>query len=272
MRAPQQPLEHQALKQCVQLMLQLIRIPGPPAPGDLNTEASAVLSLTFANPRNWCYANASLHGLLWTIAASSSGMPIPNRAMLRILQWILRKPQRVHLWHTRAWQRERPHQQHDAGEFIQFLGGVLTLETGFGLWQARSLAESVHATHAQVMDHGEMFPLLLQHTGLPASQQQQASASPISLQQMLISWRNQADRHAAVVLPPVLPVQINRFDTLGQKARFPVRFSEAVYVPFFERFVHSHNLAPISACSCNLPHRRPRTTGITGLRFFSVAS
>ena len=53
-------------------------------------------------------------------------------------------------------------------------------------------------------------------------------------QSPFVAWRNQADRHAAVTLPPLLPVQISRFTSTGLKVQFPVRFSEAVYVPFFE--------------------------------------
>ena len=121
--------------------------------------------------------------------------------------------------------------QHDAGEFIQFLGGVLALDAGVGLWQARHIAATPDPTapQTQVVDHGEMFPLILQHAGPP-----DVPAQPISLQKLLVAWRNQADRHAAVTLPPLLPVQISRFTSTGHKVQFPVRFSEAVYMPYFE--------------------------------------
>ena len=126
---------------------------------------------------------------------------------------------------------DSPHLQHDAGEFIHFLGGALALDAGLGLWQSRHIAATLDlpVSQTQVADHGEMFPLVLQHAGPHA-----ASAQPISLQQLFVAWRNQADRHAAVTLPPLLPVQISRFTSTGLKVQFPVKFSEAVYVPFFE--------------------------------------
>jgi len=138
----------------------------------------------------------------------------------------------VSLWEIRAWQEitsnwHDPHRQHDAGEFLYFLGEALTSGTGVGFWQARVETGS---RDAQVVDHGEMFPLILQQVG---PQPHSVASRDISLQALIVAWRNQEARHAALTLPAVLPVQICRFDNRGHKIKFPVRFSAAVYMPFF---------------------------------------
>ena len=124
----------------------------------------------------------------------------------------------------------QPHRQHDAGEFMQFLGQVLSLGRGCGGWQAR-LATEASAT-ARVTDHGGVFPLILPQTRPDPHREASQTYAP-SLQQLIIAWRNQASRHAVVTLPAVLPVQIARFSSEGHKLLFPIRLSEAVYIPYF---------------------------------------
>ena len=91
-----------------------------------------------------------------------------------------------------------------------------------------------HTSEAQVADHGKLFPLILHQDVV----NQHASgaigvSAPCSLQKLVVAWRNQATRHAVVTLPAVLPVQIGRFNALGDKVKFPVQFSPAVYIPTF---------------------------------------
>ena len=153
---------------------------------------------------------------MWAAALSAAGLPIPNTQLLRLLRWVLRRPQQVSLWEIRAWQEitsnwHDPHRQHDAGEFLYFLGEALTSGTGVGFWQARVETGS---RDAQVVDHGEMFPLILQQVG---PQPHSVASRDISLQALIVAWRNQEARHAALTLPAVLPVQICRFDNRGHK-------------------------------------------------------
>ena len=213
------------------------QLPGQDVARSLRVHPSQVLNVAFLNPGNWCYANSAVHSLLWAAACSRSGLPMPNLQMLRVLGWACHKPQHVALWKLRPWcaltqQWAQPHRQHDAGEFLQFLGGVFASGTNTDHWQARLMRE--HSSDAQVADHGKLFPLILQQDILSQhASSTAAECAPCSLQKLVVAWRNQATRHAVVTLPAVLPVQIGRFNDVGDKIRFPIRFSPAVYIPYF---------------------------------------
>ena len=91
-------------------------------------------------------------------------------------------------------------------------------------WEACLQAE--HPA-AEVVDQGELFPLLLNITPrLDASQ-------ACSLQTLLITWRNQAHRYAAVSLSALLTLQVGRFGPDGSKLRFRVTTSARVYFPYY---------------------------------------
>ena len=98
-------------------------------------------------------------------------------------------------------------------------------------WQARVLGLGDH--DAQVCDHGSMWPLILPTFKAPDSPEGRENFTP-SLQQLLVRWRGQpAAVHAALMLPPLLPVQVGRFDAEGRKLDFRIRHSRHVHVPYF---------------------------------------
>ena len=203
----------------------------------MSASPGQILSLSFSNPDNRCYANATVHSLLWVAANVQTGLLVSNLQMLRTLSWMCRKPQQVNLWQLRSWcaltcHWANPTRQHDAGEFLQFLGGVIASGGSTDAWQTRLMCST--SAVAQVTDHGQMFPLTLpqdsqsmRHPSLAASHM------PSSLQQLIVAWRNQASRHAAVTLPTLLPVQVGRFDDAGTKVHFALQLSPADYIPYF---------------------------------------
>ena len=82
------------------------------------------------------------------------------------------------------------------------------------------------------VDQGSLWPLIV---SVPLSASQPAGAS-LSLQKLVIAWRNQAARHAIMArdaLPQRLPLQINRFDEAGRKVHHEVQWSSAVYMPVY---------------------------------------
>ena len=151
---------------------------------------------------------------------------------IRVLRWLTRKPQHLHLWQLRAWtafcsEWQEPHLQHDAAEFLQHLAPALHSSTSLG-WEARLGVDG--EAFAQVVDQGQLFPLVLHSALDPALQSRN---TPVSLQKLLISWRNQVHPHAAVTEPEWLAVQLNRFGADGQKTFHPLSLHPTVYIPRF---------------------------------------
>ena len=140
----------------------------------------------------------------------------------------------MNLWGIRAWQAlfrdwRSPARQHDSAEFLQVLGTALASPPA--VWQSRVLG--IGSTDAQVCDHGSMWPLILPTLSAPGLPASSVDFAP-SLQQLIVRWRGQpAAVHAALMLPPLLPVQVGRFDSVGAKLDFRVRHSRHVYVPHF---------------------------------------
>ena len=111
-------------------------------------------------------------------AATSSGSCAGSRG----------SPQHLHLWQLRAWtafcsEWQEPHLQHDAAEFLQHLAPALHSSTSLG-WEARLGVDG--EAFAQVVDQGQLFPLVLHSALDPALQSRN---TPVSLQKLLISWR-----------------------------------------------------------------------------------
>ena len=213
------------------------------APIALSPQPGSVLGTSLHNASNHCYANASILSIAWTAAQLPAGLLIHHRPMGRFLQWLFRWPQgsSLHLWHVRAWRRlvstwQDPHAQHDCAEFLQHLRSAFCPEGEFLQWQARTLPHS-HA-RAEVSDQGHLWPLTipvaLQLAAYTQTDSESTSAAgSISLQKLLILWRNQAEIHAAVSLPSVFPIQINRFNSEGNKVHHRINLHPSVYVPQF---------------------------------------
>ena len=220
--------------------------PGPPHSGVVILQASAVQQLILQNHSNHCYANAIVQALAWTAASSPSGISCADPALCRFLRWLARPAssdvhvrQPVNLWSTRPWNVivrawQEPNRQHDAGEFLQFLAPKLAITHAADCWQAREITET---SITQVMDQGTLWPLTL--TAPLAAPLHHVSPTPpavdqpISLQRLVIMWRNQASRHAMLSEPAWLPLQVCRFTPQGQKCHRPVQISDAVYLPSF---------------------------------------
>ena len=156
-------------------------------------------------------------------------------------QWLLREtnpafssPHRIaDLWEVRAWTRlvrdwPEPHRQQDAGEFLNFLAPAISPSCVACRWQRRRSSLLLHseAHTAQVVDQGGLWPLYL-HEAIPFTN------PPISLQKLVITWRNQAERHALERTPDLLVLQVNRFGTEGRKVLAPLGISTSIYIPVF---------------------------------------
>ena len=218
--------------------------PGSPPPNLVSLQAGAVQRLRLSNHSNHCYANAAMHSIAW-LACTPPGILCADPTLCRFLRWLARpQPQSsarqpTNLWSTRPWitlmqEWQEPNRQHDIGEFLQFLAPKLAPGHDHDRWQARELsAESA----IQVMDQGTLWPLALT-ASLAASPQSQdpnpvPCDTPVSLQKLVIQWRNQAARHAMMSEPAWLPLQVSRFDSQGYKHYRQVHISDAVYLPSF---------------------------------------
>ena len=198
--------------------------------------SAEVLTLALINPGNHCYFNSVIQALAWTISHCEQGYSVANLDLGRLLLWLHRKPQRVSLWDMRPWRQllglwSEPHRQHDASELLHHLYHAFTPASERQVWHARVEIAADEATTTQVMDRGHLWPMMIA-VPLNASGDQ----SSISLQSLIVQWRNQASRHAvdsASHMPILLPVQIHRFRADGSKLHTPLQWGEAVYVPAF---------------------------------------
>ena len=112
--------------------------------------------------------------------------------------------------------------------FCIFSGHILVHLQVKGSWESRLAGPGLSPSptlQVQMVDHGHVWPLHLSVAN--------ASEPHISLQKLLIAWRNQAQRHALVIAPAVMAIQVGRFRDDGSKLRFRIRSSRRVYVPAF---------------------------------------
>ena len=212
----------------------------------MSVQAHAVQGVVLGNSSNHCYANSMVHSILWVAATSPQGIACADYDLSRFLRWLARPlmphetgRRAVRLWDHRVWLKlvsswQEPDRQHDVGEFLQFMASRIAVGHAFNRWHAR---QTVASGTAQVMDQGTLWPLTVtaplvapQH---PASQDFPTLSMPLSLQKLIIQWRNQASRHAMLSEPDWLPVQVSRFDAQGRKVYTPVQTSAAVYIPSF---------------------------------------
>ena len=199
--------------------------------GALSPSTAVTLALSLINPHNYCYSHATVLSICWTVCCLTQGMQILEPGLLRLLRWLTRKPQSVHLWNLRAWTQlcrdwQAPQSQHDVAEFLQFLSPALH-STAYG-WEAREGISG--ACFAEVVDQAQLCPLVMPIALDPAMHRR---VDPVSLQTLFICWRNQASQHAAVKLPPWFAVQLCRFDAAGHKVQHRISLHPHVYVPEF---------------------------------------
>ena len=199
----------------------------------MNRQQASIRQLALINHSNHCYFNATLYAILWVNASVPSGQCFLGPPLQRLAAWLTRKPQSVELWGVTAWRQmlqgwQLPHQQHDTAELLTFLEHVLHPAFAHGHWQTRNPCPG---NSFQVTDHGNMWPMLLPASLHPGTS---TEGSVTSVQSLLIDWRNhQAQRQAAVTLPPVLPLQIGRFDNRGSKIAGDIVLTPTIHVPLF---------------------------------------
>ena len=104
---------------------------------------------------------------------------------------------------TRGW--SRPHNQHDAAEFLQFLcqGSLLVRSSLEIAWQARALQGIEWCTQ----DSGQSAPPLLPSPGNVGEDFE----CVVTAQSLLSKWHQQAELHAAVAPATILILQVCRF-------------------------------------------------------------
>ena len=195
-----------------------------------------ILSVTLVNRSSHCYANSSMLALMWSMSSDPpASASCPSEAGALQDARLGRGNSCIELWKIKPWTRsldgwERPHMQHDVGEFLQFLGNIMCDASALGSWTA--LQDSVEVGPFPT-DRGNFWPLLLP-ASLPDSLTPGLEST--TLQRLVILWRNQASRHAAsneASLPALFPLQVNRFDADGNKLHTPIKPSAAVYIPFY---------------------------------------
>ena len=219
---------------------------GPPRAGPVSDGARLAQHLVLVNHSNHCYANSVMYSLVWTQADLPQGIQCADPGLGRFMKWLTRPLQLtasasrvVELWNNKAWVNlvaawQEPHRQHDVGEFLQFIAPRLASTFSSDAWHARQLSA---IGETQVLDQGTLWPLTVNTPLAPQPQQPgpapNASSSPVSLQKLVIQWRNQAARHALLAEPMWLPLQVSRFDAQGRKTFDSVQISSAVYLPRF---------------------------------------
>ena len=221
------------------------------APIAVSLSLNHVPYVALINRSNHCYAHAVLMCIAWACATIPEGVPLWRRDFAKFLQWLFRKAHHINIWSLRPWIAltsgwQDPHSQHDAAEFLQFFETAFRPDSQPSQWQARTLPSD--SFRAEVADQGHLWPLTLPAILEPValSQGSQSAATrPVTLQGLVIMWRNQAQVHALVTQPTVVPLQLNRFNDLGHKILHKVSLSPSVYLPVFYWSGSSHHLFQI---------------------------
>ena len=212
-------------------------------PEPLDQARLIVTQIRLVNSSNHCYANSVILAVAW----GHAGSPQSFQPSLQLGRWLVRHVplqqadharSAVDLWSLRVWQQivqtwQAPHSQHDAGEFVQFLASHLHADHARYEWQAR---EEAPTGQILVQDRGSFWSLILSlplQPDNPSQTSQPHHVAGISVQKLVIQWRNQPARHAACALPPWLPLQVSRFNAAHAKITTPVHFSQAIYLPVF---------------------------------------
>ena len=215
-------------------------------PEPLDQARLIVTQIRLVNTSNHCYANSVILAVAWGHAGSPQSFQ-PSLQLGRMLRWLVRRVplqqadhtrSAVDLWSLPVWQQlvqtwQAPHSQHDAGEFVQFLASHLHADHARYEWQAR---EEAPTGQILVQDRGSFWPLILSlplQPDNPSQSSQPHHVAGVSVQKLVIQWRNQPARHAACDLPPWLPLQVSRFNAAHAKITTPVHFSQAIYLPVF---------------------------------------
>ena len=169
--------------------------------------------LQLRNTSNFCYANASIIALMWTVThlQEAQRATLANSPLIRFIGWLSTQTRPVLLWSTIAWQSitaswPHPGRQHDTSEFLQFLQPGVFDAGEVGKWESR-IQIGDHSVQAE--DRGTTWPLPLSAALCPDSD--------TCIQHLVDSWGAQATLHAVSQLPGMLALQIARFNDHGIK-------------------------------------------------------
>ena len=133
--------------------------------GEETSSCDQVRGMCLGNSSNFCYANALLKALIYAACQVGSISVVFDQGYSQFIRTLIRRSNAttVHLWRhpiwvalTRGW--PRPHNQHDAAEFLQFLcrSSLLVRSSLEMAWQARALQGIEWCTQ----DSGQSAPLL----------------------------------------------------------------------------------------------------------------
>ena len=174
-----------------------------------------MLQLQLPNPHEHSYANCIVMSLLWSAACTPGGLSVPHPGLLKFVQWLSTQQQPQPLWSILSWQTvmrgwQRPRQRHDPAVFLQFLHRKLRDCSQAGDWRTYAIPSSSSLTSDQVLASGNTWPKPLSAALDPEQ--------PNSLQSLVNGWHQPTPAQVCGLssLPPVLALQIQRYNTNGQ--------------------------------------------------------
>ena len=155
---------------------------------------------------------------------------------LQVVQRLLgARDRRPHLWADQRWIRltrgwAQPHRQHDVAEFLRFVTGSSDFEVSRVAlpWQARAVEED---DRVQITDMGLSVPLELP----PPCEVGADNVTRFTVQSLVQHWHNQRPRHASLVIPPAIILQVGRFHydtTRGRATKRRYRVIPDPYIQF----------------------------------------
>ena len=197
------------------------------------------------NTSNYCYANASVLALMWTITyiQEAQRMIVVDSPFIRFIGWLSTQTRPVLLCSTIAWQSitqswPHPGRQHDTSEFLQFLTPEVFQADEVGKWESRV---QIAGNLVQADDCGTTWPLPLSAALHPEADN--------SIQSLIDIGGAQANLHALSRLPGMLALQIARFTDQGIKCSGRIVPSWSFAVPYFpnEGIDVEHSLYQVTA-------------------------
>ena len=181
------------------------------------TAARALIQPTASieNRGNHCYANATLQAVHWLCSFLPVTQEIWVAAMRTVMQRMSLQVRIPDLWTALPWSLAhsrwpRPHQQHDAAEYLSFFRRFLIPDLVTGGWQRRILRQDTSETLCEVTDYGETWPLFI---STPISQLPDESRLNLTVQKLIHIWQGEAAIGVMALseAPMLLSLQLNRF-------------------------------------------------------------
>ena len=167
------------------------------------------------NRSNHCYANATLQAIHWLCSFLPATQEIWVTAMRTVTQRVSLQARIPDLWTALPWSLahtswSRPHQQHDAAEYLSFFRRFLIPDLTSGGWQRRILHHHPPDSLCEVTDRGETWPLFV---STPISQLPADIRLNLTVQKLLHIWQGETalGKLALSEAPMLLALQLNRF-------------------------------------------------------------